>query len=279
MIVRTDLEGDLPPIRVDPGQLEQALMNLALNARDAMPKGGTLTLSTASELLGDEEAARLPDVEPGPMVRLAIADTGVGMDEQVQARIFEPFFTTKEGSRGTGLGLAMVYGIVKQSGGVIDVESEVGAGTTFTLRFPASEEEPEGLGVPEHGEEARRKITGKILLIEDDSSVRQVAERVLIRAGFEVRAEDNAEAGRRLLGEGRSFDLVLTDLVLPGMGGRELVDHVREAYPQVPVVVMSGYAEGSPGSRQDLPAEVGFIQKPFTPDGLLQAVREGLRGS
>jgi two-component system, cell cycle sensor histidine kinase and response regulator CckA len=280
-----ELDDALPPVQVDAGQLEQAVMNLGVNARDAMPGGGHLTLRTYLAAPGGwngepsdgdtgRDGVNEAATAPGSQVVLEVSDDGTGMDAETRLRIFEPFFTTKVRGTGTGLGLAMVYGFVKQSGGLVHVESELGKGTRFLLYFPVAgaivEPEPETVRVP------RRRRTGRVLLVEDDDSVRRVATRILEHAGLEVEAFEDAEQVLEVLMQGRYADVLLTDLGLPGMGGRALVDRVRELRPDLIVMVMSGYAVGSPGSMTDLPADVVFVQKPFTSDDLVESVRAAL---
>jgi PAS domain S-box-containing protein len=271
--IGTDFESDLPPVRVDPAQLEQVLMNLAVNARDAMPDGGRMTLSVRQEVLTAEVVAGRTELVVGDAyVRLDVTDTGHGMDETVRARIFEPFYTTKRASGGTGLGLAMAYGIVKQSGGTIHVSSLPGHGTTFTLRFPPVRGESlSPVSVVEAG--PRGEVAGSILVVEDDPAVRRVSRRTLTREGLEVRVAADAESGLDILDEPDSrISFLLTDLILPGMSGRALLERVRRTHPNVRCIAMSGYAEGSPGSRVDLPTDVVFLPKPFTPDALMRAL-------
>jgi PAS domain S-box-containing protein len=272
-----ELADDLPPIRVDPAQLEHVIINLAVNARDAMPTGGTLTLVTALDPVGPDAAESL-GIAPGRYVTLRVTDTGVGMDESTRRRIFEPFFTTKPTGQGTGLGLAMAHGVILQSGGGIQVQSRPGEGSTFTLRFPAVD-----AGEPELPE-ARADpvpllgaVNGAVLLVEDDDDVRHATTRILQRAGLTVVGVGGGEDALALLGKGK-LDLVLTDLVLPEMDGRELIDRIRTDHPELPIVVMSGYAAGSPGRRGDLPREVDFIRKPFNPPALIRTVQRNLEG-
>ena len=271
-----DLEQELPPVRIDPAQLEQVILNLAVNARDAMPEGGRLELSTSSEQVSEEVADEAPGLDPGPRVVLAVSDTGVGMSEEVQARIFEPFFTTKKTGKGTGLGLAMAYGFVKQSGGTIHVRSEPGDGATFLLRFPVAEGEAEDVRSGAGARLGDVDVRGRVLVVEDDPDVRRVTARILERAGIEVDAVEDAETGRAELEDDGAYALLLTDLVLPGMSGRALVDWALRERPDLRVVVMSGYDKESPGHRGDLPSEIAFIQKPFTPEALVRAVRRAL---
>ncbi|MDX1632887.1 MAG: PAS domain S-box protein, partial [Thermoanaerobaculia bacterium] len=277
--IRTDFEEGLNPIRVDPAQLEQVVVNLAVNARDAMPEGGTLTLSTDTEAwpVGDGDSSTGEDGEESRVVKLEVSDTGVGMDQETMARIFEPFFTTKRDSGGTGLGLATSYGIVRQSGGTIEVNSEPGSGSTFVLRFPAA------AGPVEWPEEELSKtrepgmVDARVLVVEDDPSVRAVTTKILERAGIRVRTAEDIAGARELMEDAaEELDLLLTDLVLPGGSGRELVELARKEAPHMKVLVMSGYTEESPGSRGDLPPDVGFIQKPFTPETLLAHLQEML---
>ncbi|MDX1567300.1 MAG: PAS domain-containing protein, partial [Longimicrobiales bacterium] len=276
--VVTRLSDDLPPVRVDPGQLEQVLMNLAVNAREAMPGGGVLEISTRLEVLTEEEAAERPGLWPGPCVQLRVSDTGMGMDAETRSRVFEPFFTTKREEGGTGLGLAVSYGIVKQSGGAIHVDSQPGKGTTFKIRFPPARADAER-DSPDDSEEvgANPGVGGSVLAIEDDPSVRRIVRRILERAGIDVTLAEDAETGLEILKErGESFEVVLTDLVLPGMSGRGLLEEVRSRDLDVKVVVMSGYDHDSPGRRGDLPSDVGFIQKPFSPEELVEVLGRAL---
>ena len=274
--IELELASDPPAIEVDPSQLDQVLLNLAVNARDAMPEGGTLTLSTGVLEVGEADDEREVDLAPGTYVRFDVVDTGVGMDEQVRERIFEPFFTTK-GEVGTGLGLATAFGIVSQSGGAIQVETEPGEGSEFSIFFPAVDREPEdddGAGKVAGAEVDRG---GRILVVEDDAAVRRVTRSVLERAGFEVETTETAEAGLETLDAAAgAFDAVITDLVLPGMGGRELIDVLRERPASPPLLAMSGYDKRSPGRRGDLPRDVLFIRKPFGPDELVRTVRQAL---
>lgn len=275
--IETDLQETLPSVRVDPVQFEQVLLNLAVNARDAMPEGGRLSLSTAVEEISPTQAEALAELEPGTHVRIDVADSGVGMDAETQRRLFEPFFTTKAATGGTGLGLATSYGIIRQSGGSIQAESEPFGGSTFTIRLPATY----GAAVDAPPAPERHNLvadlSGTALLVEDDSSVRRVGRRILERAGMAVHtAEDLPVALRFLEEKGGTLDIVLTDLVMPGGSGRNLVDFVRTNLRGVPIIVMSGYADGSPGTRQDLPADIPFIQKPFSPEELVRVVGETL---
>jgi len=264
-------------VEVDPGQIDQLVMNLAVNARDAMPGGGRLTIETANVDLEDEQARRC-GAKPGPHVMLAVSDTGTGMDEVTRSHIFEPFFTTKEVGKGTGLGLSTVFGIVKQSGGAICVSSEVGVGTTFTLYFPRVERPTHGDVVhpstPPHGRGGET-----ILFTEDEEQVRHLVCGILQRHGYEVLVAASA-AEALLLCErhpGR-IHLLLTDVVMPGMNGHELAHRVTGSRPETSVLYVSGYT-GSVVVDHGVLEGAPFLAKPITPAALLRKVREVLDGS
>ncbi|HEY3231073.1 MAG TPA: ATP-binding protein [Roseiflexaceae bacterium] len=268
---------DLAPVRADPGQIEQVIVNLAVNARDAMPEGGKLTIETRNIVLAQSYARQHVGVTPGPYVLLAISDTGTGMDEETQRRIFEPFFTTKEKGRGTGLGLATCYGIVKQHGGHIWPYSEVGHGSTFRIYLPQVDEpievrtRPDALGTLSHGTET-------VLLAEDETAVRVLAARVLRDRGYTVlEAADGDEALRLAREHGdATIDLLLTDLVMPHLSGRALVEQVAGIYPGVKVLFISGYADNAVVHHGRIDAGVEFLHKPFSPSTLARKVREVL---
>ena len=267
---------DLGNVRADPAQVEQVLMNLAVNARDAMPNGGKLTIETANVVLDQEYANGHIAVTPGPHVMLAVSDTGHGMDEETQQHVFEPFFTTKEAGEGTGLGLATVYGIVKQHGGNIWVYSEPGEGTTFKVYLPRVEEEAEALpsGGPE-GNPARGTET--ILVVEDERMVRDLVKRVLEGRGYTVlTAASPGEAEQVLDCHREEIALLLTDVVLPERSGRELYETLAESRPSLKVLYISGYTGNAISHRGVLEAGTAFLQKPFTPDALAGKVREVL---
>jgi PAS domain S-box-containing protein len=265
----------LDPVRADPGQLEQVLVNLALNARDAMPLGGTLAVETLVAALDESApaAARGVSVIPGRYAVLAVSDTGHGMDRETLAHVFEPFFTTKGVGRGTGLGLSTVYGIVKQSEGYIWAYSEPGLGSTFRVYLPMTSARP---AAPAGGAAAPPAGSGElVMVVEDEASVRQVAARALADAGYQVlEAEGGPEALRLAASTDRRLALLLTDVVMPGMGGRELAGRMMELRPGTPVLYTSGYTDGEILRRGLLEPGVAFVAKPFTAEALVRAVRQ-----
>jgi CheY-like chemotaxis protein len=274
ILLSTRLDSGLGMTNADPGQVGQVLLNLAMNARDAMPQGGRLRIETSNATLDAEYMQQHAATNPGEYVMVAVRDSGVGMDRAVQARIFEPFFTTKEAGKGTGLGLAMVYGIVKQSGGYVWVYSEPGQGTTFKVYLPRVEGES-AIVTPEHAHAAAFEGTGTILLVEDEDAVRDVSSRLLSRAGYTViEARDGKEALDICTDVSTDIDLVITDMVMPEIGGRELARRVREMRPGVPIVFMSGYTDDDDLTRSYLETGSVFIEKPFTPELLLSRTRE-----
>jgi PAS domain S-box-containing protein len=263
-------------VLVDPGQLEQILLNLAVNARDAMPLGGALSIATSRAALPDAIRAARPELPARAWVRIAVQDTGCGMSPETMGRVFDPFFTTKEMGKGTGLGLATVYGIVEQSGGVIDVQSAPGHGSTFTLYFPATDDRPVA-EAPEPGAPAHAARTETILLVEDDDAVRAVALRMLSAAGFRVVvARHGAEALLRMSESATPVDLLLTDAVMPQMGGLELLRAAESFRPGIAAVLMSGYTDDELVRRGGTLEAVILLQKPFTRERLLEAVDEAL---
>ncbi len=268
--------GEACQARLDPGQFQQAVMNLATNARDAMPRGGELTL--AVDVFEPDDAFRQahPDVRADPLVRLSVHDTGTGMDPQTLGHIFEPFFTTKPVGQGTGLGLAMVYGFVQQSGGAIDVQSAPGDGTTFQLYFPrAADRLVES--APAETEPGALAGQGTVLVVEDEPALRQMVARVLQGAGYTVLiASDAATADWILQGQAGPLDLLLTDVVMPGGSGVELAQRLRRHWPGMPVIFMSGYAGNDLSARGLDELGATLVPKPFTPDELLTAVRTAL---
>jgi PAS domain S-box-containing protein len=272
----TNIDEDLGAVKADKGQIEQIIMNLAVNARDAMPHGGKLTLETANVFLDESYGRSHLEVKPGPYVMLAVSDNGEGMDAATQAHIFEPFFTTKTLGQGTGLGLATVYGIVKQSGGHIWVYSEPGQGTTFKIYLPQVEE---ALSPTETKTGAIAELKGKetILVVEDDSTLREVISQGLKKFGYGViTAANGGEA--LLISEKRKepIHLLLTDVVLPQMGGRELAERLSSSLPGLKVLYMSGYTENAIVNNGILREDVGFLQKPFKVNVMVQKIREVL---
>jgi two-component system, cell cycle sensor histidine kinase and response regulator CckA len=276
VVVLTKLHPELPRISADPSQLQQVLLNLAVNARDAMPRGGTLLIETAVVELDEHYPRQHPTAKPGVHVVLAVTDTGCGMDPGTRSRIFEPFFTTKEPGKGTGLGLSTVYGIVKQSGGHIWVYSEIGRGTTFKLYFPphhgaAKASEPERTPLPERGSGAT------ILLVEDESPVRSTVRRLLERHGYKVLEAANGQDALSLIAaRNGEINLVLSDMVMPGMGGMELASRVRLVAPKLPVLLMTGYTEEAITRAGEQPHDEQIIEKPFTLHTMLEKVRRAL---
>jgi len=267
----------LGAVRADPGQIDQVIMNLAVNARDAMPQGGKLTIETANVTLDENFARTHTPLTAGDYIMLAISDTGVGMDNETQLRIFEPFFTTK-GAKGTGLGLSTVYGIVKQSGGFIFVDSQPKRGTAFRAYFPrvdgredaAAAQDLLGLPRADRGQET-------ILLVEDETNLRRLARQYLETQGYKIlEAEDGAAALQIVDGHKGAIDLLLTDVIMPGMNGRELAAHVTKLLPDVRVLYMSGYTENAVGQDGTLDAGINLLQKPFSLPALKDRVREVL---
>ncbi|HMQ34208.1 MAG TPA: response regulator, partial [Chloroflexaceae bacterium] len=268
----------LPHVRADPGQIEQVVMNLCINARDAMPAGGRLVVETAEALLGAEHARQRPEVAPGPYAMLAVSDTGAGMDEETQRHIFEPFFTTKARGKGTGLGLATVHGIVRQSGGHIWFASEPGQGSSFRVYLPTAP----GVAAPEApapGAPLPRAVTETVLLVEDDDSVRALARGILARQGYTViEAADGPAALAAAEAHPGPIDMLLTDVVMPGgLNGVQLAAALRGRRPQVRVVFMSGYADNAPVGQSLRPAGDRYLQKPFTPAQLARALAERMK--
>ncbi|HET8575952.1 MAG TPA: GAF domain-containing protein [Methylomirabilota bacterium] len=272
----TDLVTGLGTVLADPGQLEQVIMNLALNARDAMPTGGRLTIRTATAGLGAQDPVGFEALAAGPYVLLTVSDTGVGMDEATRAHIFEPFFTTKDVGKGSGLGLATVYGIVKQSGGHITAESEPGHGTTFAIYLP---EAHGAVAAPESSqalEDAPRGVE-TILLVEDEAEVRDLARDILELGGYQVLEATTPEDAERICRDERSpIHLLLTDVVMPQMSGRMLAERLMAARPAMRVLYMSGYTGDTIVQHGVEGQGPGFLPKPFTPNDLSRKVREVL---
>jgi PAS domain S-box-containing protein len=268
---------DTASIKVDPGQMQQVILNLAVNARDAMPLGGRLTIETANVDLDEVYARQHLDLEPGPYVMLAVTDTGIGMDKKTQSQIFEPFFTTKGRGEGTGLGLATVYGIIKQSEGSIHVYSEPGHGTTFKIYLPRVQDE---ISVTSQETNQADLPLGceTILLVEDDEAVRNLAQVILNECGYTVHPAGQADEALEVCREnGHMIDLLITDIVIPGgKNGRELVEEITPLYPGIKTLYMSGYTTDAMVRHGILEAEVAYLQKPFSPVALARKTREVL---
>jgi two-component system, cell cycle sensor histidine kinase and response regulator CckA len=269
----TDLSDDLGTVTADPGQIEQVIMNLVVNARDAMPNGGTLRVTTANVTLAEDAAERGSDTAPGDYVVLSVTDSGHGMDAETTARIFEPFFTTKERGAGTGLGLATVYGIAKQFGGDIEAESEPGVGTTFRLYFPrvSATAEPFSAQPVDDG----RPLNGveTVLLVEDEEALRSIGKEILEAYGYTViLAGDGVEALEVAQNGAGSIQLLMTDILMPRMGGIELAEQLSALHPDLKILYTSGYNDsgaglrGVPGSR--------YLQKPYAMQELGRTLRE-----
>jgi two-component system cell cycle sensor histidine kinase/response regulator CckA len=271
------LRPDLAPVKADRGQVEQIVMNLGVNARDAMPMGGTLTIETANVELDEQYSKAHLNVKPGPYVALTVTDSGTGMTPEVQARLFEPFFTTKEVGKGTGLGMATVYGIVTRCGGSVGVYSEIGKGTTFKLYFPRADatemvvDTPAPIAWPRAG-------TQTVLVVEDEDGVRELAQRLLERQGYTVLVASGADEVRRLVEGDPPIDVLLTDVVMPGISGPELARQLVERRPALKVIYMSGYTEATIAHHGVLNPGIAFLNKPFTSETLGRKIRDVLGG-
>ena len=274
--IATVLGADLDNVEADPGQIEQVLLNLAVNARDAMPDRGRLTIETANIELNAEFVRTHRTVEPGSYVMIIVSDTGEGMSPEVQARIFEPFFTTKEQGKGTGLGLSTVYGIIQQSGGSICVQSEPGHGTTFKIYLPRAHELA---AAAESGVEETNKPGGNetVLLVEDEDAVRHMAQEILQSNGYCVLDASNGNEAVRVSAEHKgTIDLMVTDVVMPQLGGRELAEKLFVTRPEMRVLYMSGYTDDAIVHHGVVDGRASFLEKPFTSDALARKIREVL---
>jgi two-component system cell cycle sensor histidine kinase/response regulator CckA len=274
LVIRQNTRLEL--VKADPGQMEQVIMNLVVNARDAMPDGGTLSIDTANTVIEETPGERTVALAAGRYVTITINDTGIGMDETTKVRIFEPFFTTKAMGKGTGLGLSTVFGIIKQSGGSIDCSSEPGNGTTFTIQLPCA---TENLHDDEYRKTAVISTKGNetILVAEDDELLRTATCKMLEIAGYDVVAASNGhEAIPAAKKHANPVHLLFADMIMPDMGGKRLWQHMRELYPKMKVLFTSGYSEEMTGSDKQFPKGVFFLQKPFDMGTLLRKVREVL---
>ena len=271
IVLKTELDPALGPIEADPGQLHQVVMNLVVNARDAMPNGGDLTIETAN---ADVEEIGDGSIEPGRYITLTVRDAGEGIDEETLGQIFEPFFTTKDAAKGTGLGLATVYGIVKQSGGYVEVESEVGVGSAFRIYLhrvdDARQHRPEPALITPPPDPGTPQTAKRVLVVEDEEVVRGLVRQMLVGEGYEVLVAQDGEEAIELAGS-NTFDVLLTDLTMPKVGGREVAERLRESQPALKVVYMSGYAEDLPPGA--LPPATSFLGKPFTFAELTETVQ------
>jgi CheY-like chemotaxis protein len=270
------LDPTLGRIKADPGQIEQVVMNLVVNARDAMPQGGRLELETGEVLVTDSDPCWSDPLVPGPYVTLAVHDTGCGMDADTLAHVFEPFFTTKELGKGTGLGLSTVYGIVRQSGGTVGIISNPGRGTSFTIYLPRADEDSD---IPRPAIQSRITMeqSETIRLVEDNDMVRGLAQSVLEAQNYSVLAARTGEEALRIVREqGRDIALLVTDMVMPGMGGIQLAGELQALQPGLRVILTSGYSDGEGKLLESLDAQTAFLPKPYTPDSLTKAVRAAL---
>ena len=273
---KTALDPELTPVEVDPGQMEQVVMNLAVNARDAMPQGGKLAIMTRNVHIDEDDPQREAEMMPGPYVLLTVSDTGTGMDKKTLERIFDPFFTTKGVGRGTGLGLSTLFGIVKQSKGHIYVDSEPGKGTTFEIYLPAQVEKAKDI---KKAKTPPDRLTGSetILVVEDDEPLRRLASTILRRYGYQVlEAQDSDEALTVSRGHEGPIDLILTDVVMPGINVREMTEKIRSVRPEVKVLYTSGYTSDIIAHYGVLDPDIAFLEKPITPEKTVRKVREVL---
>jgi PAS domain S-box-containing protein len=264
-------------VKADSTQIEQVLMNLSINARDAMSGGGTIVFKTAKILIDGDALSRFPDLSPGPYAMLSVSDTGIGMDEETRKKIFDPFFTTKGVGKGTGLGLSTVFGIVKQSGGHITVDSELGRGTTFTIYLQTTAEAP----AEQEGEATLPQVSNgneRVLVVEDEESVRKMIEMVLGQAGYRVHSEENPTAAKRFAETTDKIDLLVTDVILPGMNGRNLAESLSTVHPRMKVLFISGYTGEAIVHHGVLSEGIAFLKKPFLPKSLTTKVRDILDG-
>jgi CheY-like chemotaxis protein len=273
IVFETKLAPALGPVMADPGQLEQVLINLAINARDAMPEGGRLTITTANVDGADEKHSM-----KGPHVLVTVTDTGTGMKPETKAKVFEPFFTTKGVGKGTGLGLATVHGIIEQSGGRITLDSELGRGTTFHIRLPRHAGGADAATTTTAAAPPREMGGSEtVLLVDDNEELRRVVKRMLARAGYQVIEAGNGAAALEHLDHGDRVDLVLSDVMMPEVNGRAVVEAIRQRHRDVRVLLMSGYNYDAALRGMTQRGDVAFIEKPFTAEKLLQKLRDVLK--
>jgi PAS domain S-box-containing protein len=282
-LIREDIEfkltltPELWSVKADPDQFEQVIMNLVVNARDAMPKGGVLTIGTSNIELGERDVRGFLDLAPGRYVSLTVVDTGIGMTAETKRRLFEPFFTTKPLGEGTGLGLSMVYGIIKQHGGDISLYSELGRGSAFKIYWPATDQPGESALARPEGHQTLYRGDETILLVEDDEKVRKLIRQMLLQQGYKVlEARDGLEAVDVAGKHDGPVDLLLTDVVMPRMGGEELAEQVVALRPDIEVVFMSGYPGGGTSGHGALDPNAILLQKPFEKDTLGRILRQVL---
>ena len=271
----TDLGDGLCLVLADPGQIEQVLVNLSVNARDAMPTGGRLTISTSSTGIDADHAASRVGLPPGRYACLKVSDTGTGMPKDVADRAFEPFFTTKAKGEGSGLGLATIYGIITQAHGYVQIYSEPGIGTTITILLPATSQPAQYAPAPQA--EGTQRGTGEtVLVVEDEDALREVTRRILDRSGYHVLTAASGPEAIDIARQPGGIDVLLTDVVMPQMPGKETADRIRALCPAAAVLYMSGYTEGVLDTRGVLEAGVNLIEKPFTAATLLTSLREAI---
>jgi two-component system, cell cycle sensor histidine kinase and response regulator CckA len=271
------LSNDLGSVKADRSQIEQVILNLAVNSRDAMPNGGKLTIGTSNAALGPQECERYRYVIPGNYILLEVVDTGCGMDEETQSHIFEPFFTTKESGKGTGLGLATVYGVIKQSGGFIWMESSPGNGATFKIYLPRVAEAPQAAAQKVGADIRQALATQTILLVEDEHSLRKLTQKILQDVGYKVlEARDASQAMEVASGLKADIHLLLTDVIMPGLSGRALAEKLSPARPEMKVLYMSGYTDGEIAPQGVLDPKTTILRKPFKWEELTRAVRQVL---
>lgn len=277
--ISLDMEDRLPPVRADAGEFEDALVNLSINARDAMPDGGTIVIATRSKTIGDGERGQLSQLQPGDYIEISVSDSGVGISKEDQSKIFEPFFSTKEKGKGTGLGLSMVYGFLKRSRGLITVYSEEGIGTTFRMYLPAAQPEQNDDRAEQAGPSGQKRAGGDetILVVDDEPALLEVASEILTELGYKVlTAKDGTEA-MNILGTETGVDLVFSDVIMPGgIGGFELAEKAREMFPNVKVCLTSGFPGNAGHEASNGRAKFEILRKPYTNIELAQAVRRAL---